>query len=99
MTCGTHIHGEHIVHGLRIESLSIEVCKRRSNFLKALCCSLYGSLLAQNDRARLSVSMDLWMSSQTTKCERDLVLELRWNGVPARGSPYLCLGGLKSKVD
>ena len=94
LTGSTNVHGEQIVHSLHKETLSVEVCKRGSNFLKALCCFLYGSLLAQNDSAGLSISMDLKMSSQTTECERDLVLELRWNGVLARAFPDLCFGGL-----
>ena len=59
LTGSTNVHGEQIVHSLHIESLSVEVCKRGSNFLKALCCFLHGSLLAKNDRAGLSISMDL----------------------------------------
>ena len=59
LACSTNIHGEQIVHSLDIETLSIEVCKSGSNVLKALCCFLHGSLLAQNDRAGFSISMDL----------------------------------------
>ena len=59
LTCSTNVHGEQIVHSLHIETLSVEVCKRGSNFLKALCCFLHGSLLTQNNRAGFDVSMDL----------------------------------------
>ena len=59
MTGSTHVHGEWIVHGLHIESLSIKVCKCGGNFLKALYCLLHGGLLTKNNRAGLSVSMDL----------------------------------------
>ena len=57
--CSTNIHGEQIIHSLDIETLSIEVCKSGSNFLKALCCLLHGGLLTQNNRAGLSVSVYL----------------------------------------
>ena len=99
LTCCAHIHGELVVHCLRIESLSIEVCKCSGNSLKALCCFLHGGLLSQNHRAVFDVAMNLKMSTQAAECECHFVLELRWNGVPARGSPDLCFGGLWSKVD
>ena len=94
LTCCTHIHGEQVVHCLRIESLGVKICKCGGNSLKALCCFLHGGVLSQNNRAGLNVSMDLYMSSQATECECDLVLELRWNGVLTRAFPHLCLGGL-----
>ena len=59
LTGSTNVHGEKIAHSLHIESLSVEVCKRGGNLLKALCCFLHGGLLTQNNRAGLSVSMDL----------------------------------------
>ena len=55
----TNVHGQEVVHCLRIRSFSIEVGKRGGDPLEALCCFLHGSLLAQNDRARFSISMDL----------------------------------------
>ena len=89
LTCSTNIHGEQIIHCLRIESFSIEVCKCGGNSLKALCCLLHGGLLSQNDRAGLSVSTNLKMSSQTAECDCDLVLKLRWNGVLSGNLPDL----------
>ena len=59
LTGSTHVHGEKIVHCLHIESLSIKVCKCGGDFLEELNCFLHGGLLTQNDRAGLSVSMDL----------------------------------------
>ena len=56
LTCGTHVHGELIVHGLHIESLSVEVCKCGGDFLKALYCFLHGGLCSPKTTGLGSVS-------------------------------------------
>ena len=94
LTCRSHIHGESVPHCQRSDSFSIKVCKCGGNFLPALCCFLHGGVLSQNDRAGLNVSMNLQVFSEAAECECDLVLKLKWNGVLARASPHLCLGGL-----
>ena len=94
LTCCPNIHGEEIMDSLRIESLGVEVGKGGGNFLKALCCFLHGGLVSQDNRARFDVAMNLKMSTQTAECEFDPVLKLSGNGVLARGSPHLYLGGL-----
>ena len=62
LTGNTNVHGEEITHCLRIESLSVKVCKRGGNLLKALCCFLRGCLLSQNNKAVFDVAMNLKMS-------------------------------------
>ena len=99
LTCCTNIHGQEIVHCLRVESFSVEVGKGGSDSLKVLCCFLYGGLLSQDNRAGFDVAINLKMSSKTAECEFDFVLQFRRNGVLTRGAPYLNLGRLQFKVD
>ena len=54
----------------------------------------HGGLFALNNGTGLDVTLNLEVPSKTTECEFDLVLQFRRDGVLARSSPLLNLGGL-----
>ena len=87
LTGCTNIHGQEVIHCLRIKSFNIEVGKRGGDPLEALFGFFHGGLFAQNNGAGLNVTVDLEVSSKTTECESDLVLQFGRNWVLAEGSP------------
>ena len=93
-----NIHGKDVVHCLRVKSFSIEVGKGGGDSLEALFVVF--SMEASSPRTMGLGSMlpEFGGVSKTTECEFDLVLEFRRNGVLARSSPHLNLGGLELKV-
>ena len=75
LTGSTNMHGQEVIHCLRIESFSIEVGKSGGDLLETQSVFFFhGGLFTQNNRAGLDVTVDLEMSSETTECEFDLVL-------------------------
>ena len=99
LTGCTNIHGKKVVDSLRAESFRIEFGKRGGNALKPLCGFHHGGLFTKDNGTGLDVTLDSKVSSKTTECGFDLVVQFLRNGVWTRCSPHLDLGSLQLKVD
>ena len=95
----TNTHGKEIANSLRAESFRIEFGKLGGNALKPLCGFHHGGLFTKDNGTGLDVTLDSKVSSKTTECGFDRVVQFLRNGVWSRCSPNLDLGSLQLKDD
>ena len=96
LTGCTNIHGQEVVHCLRVKSFSTEIGKRGDS-LEALCGFNHGGLPAQNNGAGLDVTQNLEVSSKAAECEFDLVLQFtrKWDLDRKLATPESWIAGVR----